>query len=262
MAAPTAVMHGGKTGLWQMCDSEREEGWSDSGSAFLGREVCRSTSTTAQSIGVIYCWLPPTVDDPYVDDAGAPAPLFKVRFLVGELDGDVEDLELRQVVESLVTVPVLEKKKKPAKRKAPAPEEEEDDDDGDDDGEEEEAAGDDDSEFEDEPAPKKKKKARKAAPRKAPAKKKKPSPREDDDEAAASDDDEAAAPEEEEYDEEDDEAAAPEEEEDEDEDDEDEDDEDDAAAAPGAERVQVREKLAFASPASAPDDSDTDLEGH
>ena len=77
--------------LWQMSRAEKEEGWTDEGHAFVGREVVRSTSATAQSVGTIYCWLPPTVEDCYADEDGKPAPLFKVRFLVGELDGDVED---------------------------------------------------------------------------------------------------------------------------------------------------------------------------
>ena len=75
--------------LWQMSRAEKEEGWTDEGHAFVGREVVRSTSATAQSVGTIYCWLPPTVEDCYEDEDGKPAPLFKVRFLVGELDGDV-----------------------------------------------------------------------------------------------------------------------------------------------------------------------------
>ena len=93
--------------LWQMSRAEKDEGWTDEGHAFVGREVVRSTSATAQSVGTIYCWLPPTVEDCYEDEDGKPAPLFKVRFLVGELDGDVEDLDIRQVVESLVTESVL-----------------------------------------------------------------------------------------------------------------------------------------------------------
>ena len=93
--------------LWQMSRAEKDEGWTDEGHAFVGREVVRSTSATAQSVGPIYCWLPPTVEDCYEDEDGKPAPLFKVRFLVGELDGDVEDLDIRQVVESLVTESVL-----------------------------------------------------------------------------------------------------------------------------------------------------------
>ena len=47
--------------LWQMSRAEKEEGWTDEGHAFVGREVVRSTSATAQSVGTIYCWLPPTV---------------------------------------------------------------------------------------------------------------------------------------------------------------------------------------------------------
>ena len=74
--------------LWQMSRAEKDEGWTDEGHAFVGREVVRSTSATAQSVGTIYCWLPPTVEDCYEDEDGKPAPLFKVRFLVGELDGD------------------------------------------------------------------------------------------------------------------------------------------------------------------------------
>ena len=49
--------------LWQMSRAEKDEGWTDEGHAFVGREVVRSTSATAQSVGTIYCWLPPTVED-------------------------------------------------------------------------------------------------------------------------------------------------------------------------------------------------------
>ena len=116
--------------LWQMSRAEKEEGWTDEGHAFVGREVVRSTSATAQSVGTIYCWLPPTVEDCYEDEDGKPAPLFKVRFLVGELDGDVEDLDIRQVVESLVTESVLrppppKPKAKPKKRPVPSDDDEE-----------------------------------------------------------------------------------------------------------------------------------------
>ena len=118
--------------LWQMSRAEKDEGWTDEGHAFVGREVVRSTSATAQSVGTIYCWLPPTVEDCYEDEDGKPAPLFKVRFLVGELDGDVEDLDIRQVVESLVTESVLrppapapkpKAKAKPKKRPVPSDDE-------------------------------------------------------------------------------------------------------------------------------------------
>ena len=61
----------------------KDEGWTDEGHAFVGREVVRSTSATAQSVGTIYCWLPPTVEDCYEDEDGKPAPLFKVRFWWG-----------------------------------------------------------------------------------------------------------------------------------------------------------------------------------
>ena len=33
--------------LWQMSRAEKEEGWTDEGHAFVGREVVRSTSATA-----------------------------------------------------------------------------------------------------------------------------------------------------------------------------------------------------------------------
>ena len=120
--------------LWQMSRAEKDEGWTDEGHAFVGREVVRSTSATAQSVGTIYCWLPPTVEDCYEDEDGKPAPLFKVRFLVGELDGDVEDLDIRQVVESLVTESVLrpppppKPTAKPKATKRPVSSDEEDDD--------------------------------------------------------------------------------------------------------------------------------------
>ena len=87
--------------LWQMSRAEKDEGWTDEGHAFVGREVVRSTSATAQSVGTIYCWLPPTVEDCYEDEDGKPAPLFKVRFLVGELDGDVEDLGEHEMAAAL-----------------------------------------------------------------------------------------------------------------------------------------------------------------
>ena len=162
--------------LWQMSRAERDEGWTDEGHAFVGREVVRSTSATAQSVGTIYCWLPPTVEDCYVDEDGKPAPLFKVRFLVGELDGDVEDLDIRQVVESLVTESVLrppapapKPKAKPKKRPVPSDDEEEYDD----------AApapeSSDEEDYEEErPKPAAKKRKAASPPKKAPAKRKSP----------------------------------------------------------------------------------------
>ena len=151
----------GAASLWIMTEAEREDGWCDSGHAFVGREVVRSTSTTEQSIGTIYAWLAPTVEDPYIDETtGKAAPLFKVRFTVGELDGDVEDLELRDVVESLVTVTsVPPAKKRKTKDEAPAtkekpkeepeePEEPEEEDDSESDAPREDEGGeDDDSDF-------------------------------------------------------------------------------------------------------------------
>ena len=164
--------------LWQMSRAEKDEGWTDEGHAFVGREVVRSTSATAQSVGTIYCWLPPTVEDCYEDEDGKPAPLFKVRFLVGELDGDVEDLDIRQVVESLVTESVLRPPEppkptaKPKKRPVPSDDEEEYDDaaPAPESSDEDEA-----SDFEAEarkPAAKKRKAA--SPPKKAPAKRKSP----------------------------------------------------------------------------------------
>ena len=171
---------GGSGALWQMSRAEREEGWRDEGHAFVGREVVRSTSATAQSVGTLYCWLPPTVEDCYEDEDGKPAPLFKVRFLVGELDGDVEDLDIRQVVESMVTESVLRPPAPapPPKRPKPSPRPPSDDEDDDYDAaapepesSEDEVASDyEKDEAPRKPAAKKKRKADGDAPRK-PAKK-------------------------------------------------------------------------------------------
>ncbi|KAJ1463258.1 hypothetical protein M885DRAFT_610273 [Pelagophyceae sp. CCMP2097] len=91
------------------------EGWRVD-HAFVGRDVIRSTGETDESRGTIFAWLPSTVDDAFVDSNGVAVPLFKVRFDSGDLAGGGEDLEISDVVASLVTVPA----KIPPKAKAKA----------------------------------------------------------------------------------------------------------------------------------------------
>lgn len=83
-----------------------DEGWTTRGHHFIGRRVERShdgDDGETQSRGTIEAWLPPVVDDPFVDGkTGKPAPLFKVLFDDGELAGELEDLEEREVEESLI----------------------------------------------------------------------------------------------------------------------------------------------------------------
>ena len=59
----------------------------------------------AVSEGVVVAWLPGTAADPFVDEDGAPAPLFKVQFTFGGLAGEEEDLEEHEVEECLCDVP-------------------------------------------------------------------------------------------------------------------------------------------------------------
>ncbi|KAH8046536.1 potassium:proton antiporter [Aureococcus anophagefferens] len=54
---------------------------------------------TSSSVGLVEGYLPPEEAD-FLDDAGAPAALWSVRYVSGELAGDREDLEAAEVEES------------------------------------------------------------------------------------------------------------------------------------------------------------------
>ena len=84
----------------------RSEGWRVEGSEYLGRSVRRSVldasgKPVSQSEGCVRGWLDSSRSD-YVDGEGKPAALWHVYFSSGELEGDEEDLELSELLESLV----------------------------------------------------------------------------------------------------------------------------------------------------------------
>lgn len=84
----------------------RSEGWRVEGSEYLGRSVRRSVldatgKPISHSEGCVRGWLDASRSD-YVDGEGRPAALWHVYFASGELEGDEEDLELSELLESLV----------------------------------------------------------------------------------------------------------------------------------------------------------------
>ena len=84
----------------------RADGWRVEGSEYLGRTVRRTVLdatglVTSHSDGVIRGWLDASRSD-YVDDNGKPAALWHVYLATGELAGDEIDLELHEVIDSLV----------------------------------------------------------------------------------------------------------------------------------------------------------------
>ena len=84
----------------------RADGWRVEGSEYLGRTVRRTVLdagglVTSHSDGVIRGWLDASRSD-YVDDNGKPAALWHVYLATGELAGDEIDLELHEVMDSLV----------------------------------------------------------------------------------------------------------------------------------------------------------------
>ena len=84
----------------------RAEGWRVEGSQYLGRTVRRSVldasgQATLHSDGTVRGWLDASRSD-YADGSGKPAALWHVYFSTGDLEGDEEDLELNELVASLV----------------------------------------------------------------------------------------------------------------------------------------------------------------
>ena len=82
------------------------EGWRVEGREYLGRSVRRSVldatgKPISQSEGCVRGWLDASRSD-YNDSEGKPAALWHVYFSSGELEGDEEDLELSELLESLV----------------------------------------------------------------------------------------------------------------------------------------------------------------
>ena len=80
--------------------------WRVDGSEYVGRTVRRSVlddagQVASHSDGLVAGWLDDTASD-YVDAAGNAAALWHVTLETGELAGDEEDLELHEVLESLV----------------------------------------------------------------------------------------------------------------------------------------------------------------
>ncbi|KAJ1459926.1 hypothetical protein M885DRAFT_510377 [Pelagophyceae sp. CCMP2097] len=79
--------------------------WELEGSEYIGMRIVRSHSEGRRdefSYGGVIAWLDADASD-FIPPGGAePVALFRVRFDVGELDGDVEDLEFDEVEESLL----------------------------------------------------------------------------------------------------------------------------------------------------------------
>ena len=95
----------------QAADERRKaqmDGWTTVGSEYLGRTVRRTILDAAGrpvscSDGIIRGWLDAATSD-YVDSSGQPAALWHAYLSTGELAGDEIDLELYEVLESLVPV--------------------------------------------------------------------------------------------------------------------------------------------------------------
>ncbi|KAH8077166.1 potassium:proton antiporter [Aureococcus anophagefferens] len=66
---------------------------------WITRAVYSNGKQTSSSVGLVEGYLPPEEAD-FLDDAGAPAALWSVRYVSGELAGDREDLEAAEVEES------------------------------------------------------------------------------------------------------------------------------------------------------------------
>ena len=84
-------------------------GWRIEGSEYLGRTVRRSILDAtgrplSYSDGVVRGWLDASRSD-YVDSTGTPAALWRVYLTTGALAGEQEDLELYEVLESLLPLP-------------------------------------------------------------------------------------------------------------------------------------------------------------
>ncbi|KAJ1453996.1 hypothetical protein M885DRAFT_618488 [Pelagophyceae sp. CCMP2097] len=81
--------------------------WRSEGSNEIGKRVRRSVPDEDQEVrfadGSVIAWLPSAVSD-FFDAAGAPAPLYRIKFDAGwsALRGDEEDLELHELQESLL----------------------------------------------------------------------------------------------------------------------------------------------------------------
>ena len=78
-----------------MSPEEVSEGWREDGHELVGKRCLRVTlgEDSSRNFGTVAGWLPCSVDDPFLDAAGEPAPLFKVVFDKGLLKGEREDLE-------------------------------------------------------------------------------------------------------------------------------------------------------------------------
>ena len=80
--------------------------WLKTGNAFIGRALRRATlgddgTTDGAADAVVVGWLPADKAD-FVNDAGTPAALWRVRYTAGDLAGDEEDLEECEVKEAIL----------------------------------------------------------------------------------------------------------------------------------------------------------------
>ena len=83
---------------------ETEPAWRRDGHRYVGLRIARSHESedgdVATSAALVVGWLSADESD-FVDDDGVAAPLFRVRYEDGELEGDEEDLEEHEVAASL-----------------------------------------------------------------------------------------------------------------------------------------------------------------
>jgi len=92
-----------------------DDGWWTTGSEYIGRKVRRSVydemgEIVSYSDGIVTGWLPADFSD-YLDLNNEPAALYHIRLDSGELAGDCEDLELAEILASLITLESTSKKK-------------------------------------------------------------------------------------------------------------------------------------------------------
>jgi len=80
--------------------------WRTTGSTYVGRQLTRTetgTSTRGSSCRAAVVGWQPADESDFLDAAGRPAALYKIRYLDGELDGEEAELEEYEVLESLAT---------------------------------------------------------------------------------------------------------------------------------------------------------------
>ena len=82
---------------------------------WLSRDVAHRGQNAGRCSAQIVGYLPAAESD-FLDVRGDPAPLWRIRYVSGEIAGDVQDLELYEVESSKPTWETPKKKKKRKKR--------------------------------------------------------------------------------------------------------------------------------------------------